>query len=152
MLKLTRLDVHRLIKEVLGLYEANAVPITLHLQASRSEINGDATRLRQVLHNLLQNAQDALLGVPAPQITLSTEMVQEEIHLRVLDNGTGFSENALSRVFEPYMTTKTKGTGLGLAIVKKIIEEHGGRISVENHVNGGACVNISLPLNEEVET
>jgi nitrogen fixation/metabolism regulation signal transduction histidine kinase len=146
VLKLTRLDVHRLIKEVLGLYEANAVPITLHLQASRAEINGDATRLRQVLHNLLQNSQDALSGVPAPQITLSTEMVQGEIHLRVLDNGTGFSENALSRVFEPYMTTKTKGTGLGLAIVKKIIEEHGGRISVENHVNGGACVNISLPL------
>jgi nitrogen fixation/metabolism regulation signal transduction histidine kinase len=95
---------------------------------------------------LLQNSQDALSGVLAPQITLSTEMVQGEIHLRVLDNGTGFSENALSRVFEPYMTTKTKGTGLGLAIVKKIIEEHGGRISVENHVNGGACVNISLPL------
>jgi len=146
VLKLTRLDVHRLIKEVLGLYEANAVPITLHLQASRAEINGDATRLRQVLHNLLQNSQDALSGVLAPQITLSTEMVQGEIHLRVLDNGTGFSENALSRVFEPYMTTKTKGTGLGLAIVKKIIEEHGGRISVENHINGGACVNISLPL------
>jgi hypothetical protein len=73
-------------------------------------------------------------------------MVEGEIHLRVLDNGAGFSENALSRVFEPYMTTKTKGTGLGLAIVKKIIEEHGGRITVENHVNGGACVNISLPL------
>ncbi|MDO8206903.1 MAG: ATP-binding protein [Gallionella sp.] len=146
VLKLTRLDVHRLIKEVLGLYEANAVPITLALQAARAEINGDATRLRQVLHNLLQNAQDALLGVPAPVITLSSEIVQGEIHLRVLDNGSGFSENALSRLFEPYMTTKTKGTGLGLAIVKKIIEEHGGRITVENHANGGACVNISLPL------
>ncbi len=151
VLKLTSLDMHRLIREVLGLYEANAVPITLHLQASRAEINGDATRLRQVLHNLLQNAQDALQGVPNPQITLSTENVQGEIYLRVLDNGSGFSENALSRVFEPYMTTKTKGTGLGLAIVKKIIEEHGGRISVENHVNGGACVNFSLPLNGELE-
>ena len=151
VLKLTSLDMHRLIREVLGLYEANAVPITLHLQASRAEINGDATRLRQVLHNLLQNAQDALQGVPNPQITLSTENVHGEIYLRVLDNGSGFSENALSRVFEPYMTTKTKGTGLGLAIVKKIIEEHGGRISVENHVNGGACVNFSLPLNGELE-
>lgn len=151
VLKLTRLNLHRLIKEVLGLYEANAVPITLHLEAGRADINGDATRLRQVLHNLLQNAQDALVGTPSPQIILSSEMVHGEIHLQVRDNGTGFSENALSRVFEPYMTTKTKGTGLGLAIVKKIIEEHGGRISVENHVNGGACVNISLPLNEEVE-
>ncbi|MDD4929164.1 MAG: ATP-binding protein [Gallionella sp.] len=151
VLKLTKLDLHRLIREVMGLYEANAVPITLDLQASRAEIYGDATRLRQVLHNLLQNAQDALAGVANPQITLSSEMTPGQIHLRVQDNGTGFSENALSRVFEPYMTTKTKGTGLGLAIVKKIIEEHGGIISVENHVNGGACVNFSLPLNEEAQ-
>ncbi|MCX7193853.1 MAG: ATP-binding protein [Proteobacteria bacterium] len=151
VLKLTRLDVHRLIKEVLGLYEANAVPITLSLKSERSEINGDATRLRQVLHNLLQNAQDALHDVTGGRITLSSEMAQGGIHLHVLDNGAGFSENALSRVFEPYMTTKTKGTGLGLAIVKKIIEEHGGRISVENHANGGACVNISLPLTEETQ-
>jgi nitrogen fixation/metabolism regulation signal transduction histidine kinase len=148
VLKLCRLDLHKLIKEVLGLYEANTIPIMLDLQASRAQINGDATRLRQVLHNLLQNAQDALQGVAEPVIFLSSEMHKGEIHLRVLDNGSGFSENALSRVFEPYMTTKTKGTGLGLAIVKKIIEEHGGRISVENHAIGGACVNICLPLTE----
>ncbi len=149
VLKLTRLDLHRLIKEVLGLYEANAVPVSLSLGAARSEINGDATRLRQVLHNLLQNAQDALSGALQPQISLSTEMVGGEIRMQVRDNGTGFSENALSRVFEPYMTTKSKGTGLGLAIVKKIIEEHGGKIYIENHAEGGACVNISLPLTEE---
>lgn len=148
-LKLTRLDLHRLIKEVLGLYEANAVPITLNLQAGCAEIDGDATRLRQVLHNLLQNAQDALQGVEHPEIILSSETERGEIHLRVSDNGTGFPENVLSRAFEPYMTTKTKGTGLGLAIVKKIIEEHGGRITLENGVNGGAYVNISLSLNEE---
>jgi nitrogen fixation/metabolism regulation signal transduction histidine kinase len=151
VLKLARLDVHRLIKEVLGLYEANSIPIALDLQAERAEINGDATRLRQVLHNLLQNAQDALNGVLQPQIILSSRMVQNEIHLCVQDNGAGFSESVLSRVFEPYMTTKTKGTGLGLAIVKKIVEEHGGRITVENHADGGARVNISLPLNEEGE-
>ncbi len=150
VLKLTRLDAHRLIQEVLGLYEANAVPISLNLRANRAEISGDATRLRQVLHNLLQNAQDALLGVAQPQIVLSSEVVHDEIHLQVRDNGGGFSENALSRVFEPYMTTKTKGTGLGLAIVKKIIEEHGGRIAVENNEEGGACVSIHLPLCKEV--
>lgn len=148
-LKLTRLDLHRLIREVLGLYEANAVPITLNLQAGHAEINGDATRLRQVLHNLLQNAQDALQGVPQAEIIVSSETERGEIHLRVSDNGTGFPENVLSRAFEPYMTTKTKGTGLGLAIVKKIIEEHGGRITLENGVNGGAYVNISLSLSEE---
>lgn len=146
VLKLTLLDLHKLIKEVLGLYEANAVPIALELLAGHAEINGDATRLRQVLHNLLQNAQDALSGVDRPQIRLATELLGGEIHLQVRDNGAGFSENALSRLFEPYMTTKSKGTGLGLAIVKKIIEEHGGRIGVENNVDGGACVNIILPL------
>jgi nitrogen fixation/metabolism regulation signal transduction histidine kinase len=150
VLKLTRLDLHKLIKEVLGLYEANTVPITLSLQANRTEIKGDATRLRQVLHNLLQNAQDALQGMAEPKIILSSIIVDGEIHLCVSDNGAGFPENVLSRAFEPYMTTKSKGTGLGLAIVKKIIEEHGGRISVENQASGGASVNIGLPLTEDV--
>ncbi|OGS98700.1 MAG: PAS domain-containing sensor histidine kinase [Gallionellales bacterium RIFCSPLOWO2_12_FULL_59_22] len=149
-LKLTRVDMHKLIREVLGLYEANAAPQILQLEAPRSEVNGDATRLRQVIHNLLQNAQDALQGVAQPHITLSTAVRHEEIHLSVEDNGAGFPESVLSRAFEPYMTTKTKGTGLGLAIVKKIVEEHGGRIAIENSASGGARVNIRLPLVEEV--
>jgi len=148
-LQLTRLDLHRLIKEVLGLYEANAAPIKLELQAGRAEINGDATRMRQVLHNLLQNAQDALQGVAQPAISLSTEIEEGQIRLRVRDNGTGFGDTILSKVFEPYMTTKSKGTGLGLAIVKKIVEEHGGRIMVENNLDGGASITVSLPLVEE---
>ena len=147
-LKLERLDMHKLIREVLGLYEANAVPNLLKLEASRSEVNGDATRLRQVIHNLLQNAQDALQGVAQPQITLSTALHQGEIQLCVDDNGAGFPESVLTRAFEPYMTTKTKGTGLGLAIVKKIVEEHGGSIAIENNMSGGARVNIRLPLVE----
>jgi len=148
-LKTTRLEIHKLIREVLGLYEANAIPIALKLEAPRCEINGDATRLRQVIHNLLQNAQDALHGVAQPQITLHTAVQRDEIHLRVEDNGAGFSESVLARAFEPYVTTKTKGTGLGLAIVKKIVEEHGGRIALENNESGGARVNIRLPLVEE---
>jgi PAS domain S-box-containing protein len=148
-LKLSRLDVHKLIKEVLGLYEGNAIPIALKLEAAPSEVNGDPTRLRQVIHNLLQNAQDALQGMDRPQITLATETQGREIHLCVEDNGAGFAENVLARAFEPYMTTKTKGTGLGLAIVKKIVEEHGGRIAIENKQDGGARINISLPLTEE---
>ena len=148
-LKLSHLDVHKLIREVLGLYETNVILIVLKLDASPSEVNGDATRLRQVIHNLLQNAQDALQGVAQPQITLHTETQNREIHLRVEDNGTGFPESVLSRPFEPYMTTKAKGTGLGLAIVKKIVEEHGGHISIENIMSGGARVSISLPLVEK---
>ncbi len=149
-LKLARLDMHRLIREVLGLYEANAIPNLLKLEASKSEVNGDATRLRQVIHNLLQNAQDALQGVARPQITLSTATHGGEIHMHVEDNGAGFPESVLSRAFEPYVTTKTKGTGLGLAIVRKIVEEHGGHIGIENCASGGARVSIRLPLAEEV--
>ncbi len=148
-LKLAHLDMHKLIKEVLGLYEANAIPNVLKLEAQRSGINGDATRLRQVIHNLLQNAQDALQGIAHPQITLSTAVHQGEIQLSVEDNGAGFPESILSRAFEPYMTTKTKGTGLGLAIVKKIVEEHGGNIAIENNIAGGACIKVRLPLVEE---
>ena len=148
-LKLSHLEVHKLIREVLGLYETNAILIVLKLDASQSVVNGDATRLRQVIHNLLQNAQDALQGVAIPQITLHTETQNGEIHLRVEDNGAGFPESVLTRAFEPYMTTKAKGTGLGLAIVKKIVEEHGGHITIENNTSGGARVNISLPLVEE---
>jgi nitrogen fixation/metabolism regulation signal transduction histidine kinase len=148
-LKLSHLEVHKLIKEVLGLYETNAIHIVLKLDALQSEVSGDATRLRQVIHNLLQNAQDALQGVTQPHITLHTETQHGEIHLWVEDNGAGFPESVLSRAFEPYMTTKSKGTGLGLAIVKKIVEEHGGHITIENIVSGGARVSIVLPLLKE---
>lgn len=145
-LSLTRLELHPLILEVLGLYETNLTPIALRLQAARSAVNGDATRLRQVVHNLLQNAHDALQGREAPQIIIGTTLLNNELHFTVADNGAGFPESVLSRSFEPYMTTKPKGTGLGLAIVKKIIEEHGGRISIENQPGRGALVNIILPL------
>lgn len=145
-LTLTHLEMHKLIMEVLGLYEANVIPITLRLDASKSDVSGDATRLRQVIHNLLQNAQDALQGMAQPHITVATAVVGKELHLSVADNGAGFSEAVLSRPFEPYITTKPKGTGLGLAIVKKIIEEHGGQISIENSGIGGALVSIALPL------
>jgi len=147
-LKLSHLDLHKLIGEVLGLYETNAISIVLKLDALQSEVNGDATRLRQVIHNLLQNAQDALQSVAQPQITLHTKTQNGEIHLWVEDNGAGFPASVLMRAFEPYMTTKAKGTGLGLAIVKKIVEEHGGHITIENNISGGGRVSISLPLVE----
>ncbi|MFA6014679.1 MAG: ATP-binding protein [Gallionellaceae bacterium] len=149
--KLTLLNMHQLLIEVMGLYEANTSPIDVQLGASRMWINGDATRLRQVVHNLLQNAHDALAQTKKPQIVLSTASTHSEFHLMVSDNGTGIQEDIFARIFEPYMTTKAKGTGLGLPIVKKIIEEHGGRISIENNISGGTRVIVSLPLALEME-
>ncbi len=149
--KLTLLDMHQLLNEVMGLYEANSSPIALHLGASRTLLNGDGTRLRQVVHNLLHNAHDALQQAERPQIVLETANSANEFHLIVSDNGTGIPEHVLSRIFEPYMTTKTKGTGLGLPIVKKIVEEHGGGISIANQPSGGTRVMVRLPLALEME-
>lgn len=149
--KLALLDMHQLLIEVMGLYEANSSPIKLQLGANQVWLNGDATRLRQVVHNLLHNAHDALQHTDQPQIELSTMSTSSEFHLMVSDNGGGIQEHILARIFEPYMTTKTKGTGLGLPIVKKIVEEHGGRISIENKPSGGTQVIVSLPLAQELE-
>jgi nitrogen fixation/metabolism regulation signal transduction histidine kinase len=149
--KLVHIDMHQLLHEVLGLYEDNSNPISLHLDAIQIRINGDATRLRQVVHNLLQNAFDALQYTKVGQIRLSTQNCSDGLKIIVEDNGCGFSPQVLARVFEPYMTTKPKGTGLGLPIVKKIVEEHGGSISIENGPTGGASVTIILPIAIETE-
>ncbi len=145
--RMVKIDIHQLLSEVMGLYEANSSPITLQLGAQQTSINGDATRLRQVIHNLLQNAHDALQQTEHPQIVLATENIAEgALNLTVRDNGSGIPEHLLGRLFEPYMTSKKKGTGLGLAIVKKIVEEHGGKISIDSQPLGGTCVSVSLPL------
>jgi nitrogen fixation/metabolism regulation signal transduction histidine kinase len=100
-----------------------------------------------VIHNLLQNAHDALQQAENPQIVLSTENTPDgALNLIVKDNGSGIPEHMLGRLFEPYMTTKQRGTGLGLAIVKKIVEEHGGKIAIESQPQGGTCVTVVLPL------
>jgi PAS domain S-box-containing protein len=149
--QLAALDFHLLLNEVMGLYEANTSPITLQLTAKHTYINGDATRLRQVIHNLLHNAHDAIKNQTQRQIILRTEDYQNSIRLSVLDNGIGFPEHLVDRAFEPYVTTKDKGTGLGLPIVKKIVEEHGGTISIENRTAGGTCISVILPLMSEDE-
>ncbi|CAG0986329.1 two-component system, NtrC family, nitrogen regulation sensor histidine kinase NtrY [Methylophilaceae bacterium] len=144
VLNLAEIDLNRLIKEVMALYESAGSDIRLSLSKGRTTIRGDATMLRQVLHNLLQNAQDALEGKPEPRITLTTKKQDERVLLTVSDNGDGFPTEMMARAFEPYITSKRHGTGLGLAIVKKIVEEHKGAIRIENNEQGGASVIISL--------
>jgi nitrogen fixation/metabolism regulation signal transduction histidine kinase len=108
--------------------------------------------LRQVLHNLMQNAQDALEGTLEPEIRVKTNWDDSFVYLEVRDNGQGFTDNVLVNPYEPYVTTKAQGTGLGLAIVKKMVEEHFGQILIENNVGDGACIRIQLPLTKEVES
>ncbi len=156
-LELHLLDINKLVQEVLALYETenteaegNLPPhIDLALASGLPLVRGDSARLRQVIHNLLQNAQDTLIGITEPAITVRTEMAQGMVRLSVSDNGGGFPDQVRVRAFEPYVTTKPKGTGLGLPIVKKIIEEHSGTIQIENILPHGARISITLPITVE---
>ena len=144
--ELVALDLNALIAEVLGLYENSRAQIKAKLASKLPAVWGDATQLRQIIHNLLRNAEDAQEAVDAPCITLTTRRADSMAELVVSDRGPGFPAEILSRVFETYVTTKTRGTGLGLAIVKKIVDEHHGRITINNRQPTGAEVSITLPL------
>jgi nitrogen fixation/metabolism regulation signal transduction histidine kinase len=140
------LDLNALVREVLTLYESSlATMLRVELAQQLPPVVGDAAQLRQVVHNLLQNAQDALSDVAEPRIVVRTEQGGNAVRLSITDNGTGFPEHLMKRAFEPYVTTKPKGTGLGLVIVKKIVEEHSGDVAIANLAPAGARVTITLP-------
>ncbi len=143
------LDLNALIGEVLGLYESSSAVIESRLANDLPKILGDATQLRQVIHNLLRNSEDALEGRDDMRITVVTELAGTTARLLIADNGPGFPVELLPRIFEPYVTTKVRGTGLGLPIVKKIVEEHQGSIEISNAPAGGARIDIRLPLVKE---
>ena len=147
-LNLEAVDLNPLVYEILALYEHSGAQISTRLAPALPRVTGDPTLLRQVVHNLLQNAQDALAETEQPQITVETAEEGNSVRLTVRDNGCGFPEALMARLFEPYVTTKLKGTGLGLAVVKKIIEEHHGRMKIENIQPHGASVCIYLPCGE----
>ncbi|HPC58510.1 MAG TPA: ATP-binding protein, partial [Kiritimatiellia bacterium] len=145
------LDLNALIGEVLGLYETASATIAVHLAGGLTPVLGDATQLRQVIHNLLRNAEDALEGREQARIDIATDKDGRSAKLTIADNGPGFPVELLPRIFEPYVTTKARGTGLGLPIVKKIVDEHLGRIEINNSPAGGARIEIHLPLAKEEE-
>ncbi|MCC2595768.1 HAMP domain-containing protein [Pusillimonas sp. MFBS29] len=161
------IDINELIGDVLTLYgwdpvecavrgDGLNVGLEVEFDPQLPHIEGDVTQLRQVIHNLLANARDAACqnqSLADARIYVQTKRTQSRgddgvehlaVRLTVSDNGPGFAPQVLSRVFEPYVTTKASGTGLGLAIVNKIIEEHGGRIDISNRREGGARISILL--------
>jgi nitrogen fixation/metabolism regulation signal transduction histidine kinase len=138
--QLTALDLNELVHEVLSLYAEPQEKghLAADLAHNLPHIKGDASQLRQVIHNLVQNALDAVHERPDGHVTVRSSLSVTEagtprsVRLHIIDNGPGFAEKVLKRAFEPYVTTKAKGTGLGLAVVKKIADEHGARISLRN--------------------
>ncbi len=145
--QLAPLDLNALVTEVLALYGGALEQgrITAALESALPAVEGDATQLRQVTHNLLQNALDAVADRADARVEVRTEFAHSAgnevraVRLVVTDNGPGFSEKVLKRAFEPYVTTKAKGTGLGLAVVRKIADEHGARVRIGNLRAGGAA-------------
>jgi nitrogen fixation/metabolism regulation signal transduction histidine kinase len=154
--ELKAVDLNSLVGDVVALYgsrdsgftDAAHVPIRMELDPACPHIMGDAQQLRQVIHNLLQNAQDATEGCPVREVTIRTRWHPESrrVRLVVQDTGAGFPEHILQRAFEPYVTTKAKGTGLGLAVVKKIADEHSARVDVRNRVEDGTVRGAQVSL------
>ena len=157
--ELKPIDLNALVTDVLQLYEGENthVPVRMELDPLCPPIMGDAQQLRQVVHNLLQNAQDATPASTDPQpdnsVVIRTQWFEpgRRVRLAVLDHGAGFPENILKRAFEPYVTTKVKGTGLGLAVVKKIADEHGSRIDITNRMEDGKVLGAQVSLSFSVE-
>ncbi len=148
-LNLELTDINETIKEISHLFENSGIKITTTLLKGLPKIKIDINMMRQVLINLIQNAQDAMVNhTKKPRIKINTNKYKNYLILSIEDNGPGFSADILKKAFEPYVTTKSHGTGLGLAIVKKIIEEHEGTIVVENIKSGGANINIQLPISK----
>jgi nitrogen fixation/metabolism regulation signal transduction histidine kinase len=153
--ELKPLNLNNLVREVLLLYggdEPHTMDIECELAQDGPLIQGDAEQLRQVLHNLIQNAQDATDAAhskgPASKVMVKTQWQadRQRMRLLVIDGGAGFPEHILKRAFEPYVTTKAKGTGLGLAVVKKIADEHGARIDITNREEHGQIVGAQVSL------
>jgi nitrogen fixation/metabolism regulation signal transduction histidine kinase len=139
-------DLNELVLDVLALYQSMPAALVSDLAPNLPRITADPALLRQVIHNLMQNAQDALTGVEKPTVTVSTRGDETSVSFCVADNGSGIGADVMARIFEPYITTKPRGTGLGLPIVKKIIEEHRGTILAENTSPQGAMITIHLPI------
>ena len=153
--QLKPVSINTLTTEILGLYEGS--PLRTQLDPSCPDIMGDPTQLRQVIHNLLQNAQDATLEGPRVNspVEVKTELVpygehngiaQNAVRLTISDSGVGFPAKILARAFEPYVTTKSKGTGLGLAVVKKIIDDHAAKIEIRNRMQGEEVVGAQVSI------
>ncbi len=145
----SRTDINQLILEVVDLYRDvdDSVNITAQLSTNLPAISADATRIRQLLHNLIKNALEAQKETENPLVIVSTRLIDKRVlELRVEDGGPGISLELLDKLFEPYVTSKPKGTGLGLAIVKKIVEEHNGLVFAQNRESGGGCLILHFPV------
>jgi two-component system, sporulation sensor kinase E len=141
-------DLNSLIQEVTRFLrpeiEDRKISLTLELRDDLPLLRVDAGQMKQAFYNLIKNACQAT--AIAGEVTLRTDMSDEEVTIRIQDHGSGISPEHLGQMFEPFRTTKKSGTGLGLLIVRRIIREHGGEIQIASTEGIGTQVTLHLPL------
>ena len=138
-----------LIQKVVHLYE-NEGQIIFSFEKPIQDVfvNVDRNLWTQVMVNLLQNAQQALLGIEKGKIHIRISIIEHLCLIEVIDNGCGISEKESERIFTPHFTTKSSGSGIGLSLVKQIVEKHGGMISFTSKENEGTTFRIELPMTD----
>jgi PAS domain S-box-containing protein len=157
-MEIVKVDLNQLVAEVAELYRVREIPVKIKLDMDPDiiAVEADAGRLRQILHNLIRNAVEALEGQEKAALKVTTRGTREfdirAVFIVVEDNGPGIPPDSVDRIFDPYVTSKPKGTGLGLAIVKKLVEEHGGWVEASNRAEGGARMTIALPADEDARS
>tara|TARA_R110002074_G_scaffold145034_2_gene293503 strand:+ start:135128 stop:137275 length:2148 start_codon:yes stop_codon:yes gene_type:complete len=142
------ISVGPLVEQITTLYQGQIKQLNISIQQDLPNIFADPIRLRQVFINLIKNAQEAITDIDDGQISI-TALYQpdtDSIEICIADNGPGVDNSKIEHIFEPYVTSKEKGTGLGLAIVKKIIEEHGGTITIKPIAPRGVNFIIQFPV------
>lgn len=143
-------DMNRLISDLASFVKPELdeqhIALRLELQDYLPRLSLDENLMKQVFLNLFKNAMNAMEVRGGGILTVSTRLVGNMVRLKVTDTGTGISTEHLSKIFEPYFTTKSTGTGLGLTVVFKVIKEHGGDISVSSEVGRGTTFTMTFPV------
>lgn len=147
------IDLQKLIKDIMMLFESEAIFRNIDMesisQGESAHLYLDTKQIKQVLVNLIKNAFEAIAENPNKEkgkIRIVTETIEDMSVIKIEDNGLGMKKETVDNLFVPFYSTKVEGTGIGLTVCKKIIEEHGGNISVSSTPNLGTSFTIELPI------
>ncbi|MBN2443306.1 MAG: PAS domain S-box protein [Spirochaetales bacterium] len=161
----TQIHIHTMLEELISMLQRSIqkkINISLHADAGMDIVDGDASFLQNALLNIALNARDAMPGGGEFIIRTKTEEITTTdnrlldvtpgsyICIEMEDRGTGIPQEILSRIFEPYFTTKENGTGMGLAAAYGSIKQHGGTINVKSESGKGTCFSVFLPLTPHI--
>lgn len=126
---------------------AKSINITMEAGVREPHVNGDSEQLKQVFFNIIGNAIEAITS--KSEIKILSGLEDRFVFVKIIDHGSGISKDDLSKVFEPYYTTKASGNGIGMMIVHRIMRDHGGDVGIDSKVGAGTIVTLRFPRNSE---